>query len=61
MEKEYSISIQEGYSDKVKKTASELINTHGQKILTKIAKCHFKTTDEILHSLGFSRNDLMKD
>ena len=61
MEKEYSISIPKGCSDQVKKTASELINTHGPKILTKIAKCHFKTTDEILYSLGFCRNDLMKD
>ena len=61
MEKEYSISIPKGCSDKVKETASELINAHGPKILTKIAKCHFKTTDAILHSSGFCRNDLIKD
>ena len=61
MEKEYSISIPKGCSDKVKETASELINAHGPKILTKIAKCHFKTTDEVLHSSGFCRNDLARD
>ena len=61
MEKEYSISIPKGCSDKVKETALVLVRKYGPKILTKIAKCHFKTTDEILHSLGFCRNDLIKD
>ena len=56
-----SNSTDEDKNDKVKETASELINAHGPKILTKIAKCHFKTTDEILHSSGFCRNDLIKD
>ncbi|MFW6151887.1 MAG: ribonuclease HIII [Verrucomicrobiota bacterium] len=58
MEKQYETVIPKGASAKVRETAGKLIQTHGPEILLKIAKCHFKTTDEVLETLGFTRSNL---
>ena len=58
LEKKYSLTIPKGCSAMVKDTAAEIIKNYGPQVLLKIAKCHFKTTEEVLLSQGFSRKDL---
>jgi len=58
MSQNYNIKIPKGVSQSVKNTAINLIKQKGPKILIELSKCHFKTTDEVLASTGFTRQDL---
>ena len=58
MGKEYGIEIPKGASEKVRKVAERLVAEKGPSVLTKVAKCHFKTTDQVLAEVGYSRADL---
>ena len=58
IEKKLDVEIPKGCSDNVKNKAMEIIKKHGPEILKDISKCHFKTTDQILESLGYDRTDL---
>jgi len=48
--KELHVVLSKGVSSKVKATAAELVQAHGEAILPTIAKMHFKTAKEILLS-----------
>jgi ribonuclease HIII len=58
MGKEYGIEIPKGASEKVRKVAERLVAEKGPSVLTQVAKCHFKTTDQVLAEVGYSRTDL---
>ena len=58
MGKELQIEIPKGCSEKVKEVALKIISRHKPTVLLQISKSHFKTTDQILNSLGYSRSDL---
>ena len=58
LEKNYSATIPKGCSKMVKDAAIEIVKNYGPQVLLEIAKCHFKTTEEVLFSQGFSRKDL---
>jgi ribonuclease HIII len=56
--KEYKLEIPKGASEKVRRTAEKMVAEHGPGILLETAKCHFKTTDQVLAEVGYSRSDL---
>lgn len=59
IEKDFGIeTVPKGCSEKVKKTAAELVAEKGPDILLKTCKCHFRTTDQVLGINGYSRSDL---
>ena len=58
MKKEYGIEFPKGASEKVKETAVKLSGEEGAQILLKTAKCHFRTTDSILETIGSERKNL---
>ena len=58
MGKQYQIEIPKGASEQVRVIAAKLVENYGPEILTKTVKCHFKTTDQVLDTTGFKRNDL---
>lgn len=47
-----------GASPQVRAAAEEAIRRHGPGILLDVAKCHFKTADEVLAACGHTRADL---
>ena len=51
----YGMALPKGASEKVKTVAGELVKKHGGGALLEAAKCHFKTTDEVLGAQGTSR------
>ena len=53
----YGVKLPKGASDQVKRVAGELVQKHGGAALLETAKCHFKTTDDVLGPLGRSRKD----
>ena len=53
----YSTKLPKGASDKVKAVAGELVEKRGGAALLETAKCHFKTTDDVLAALGKTRKD----
>ena len=58
MGKRYNLAIPKGASALVKKAAVELVSHHGPAALRDACKLHFKTTDEVLSTAGFTRTDL---
>ena len=42
-------------ADKVKQMAGEIAKKHGGAAFLEVAKCHFKTTDDVLGPLGKTR------
>ena len=58
MGKKYQIEIPRGASNYVRNVAEKLVKDYGPNILSKTVKCHFKTTDQVLESTGFNRNNL---
>ncbi len=56
----FGTSLPRGVSLPVRQTAVRLLKEKGPAILWEIAKCHFKTADEVLAEAGFSRSDLPK-
>ena len=51
----YGVKLPKGASEKVKAAAAELVQKHGGAVFLETAKCHFKTTDDVLESLGKTR------
>lgn len=51
----YGVKLPKGASDKVKQVAGEIAKKHGGAAFLEVAKCHFKTTDDVLVPLGKSR------
>ena len=51
----HGVALPKGASDKVKAAAGELVKKHGGGVLLETAKCHFKTTDEVLAGAGKTR------
>ena len=51
----YGVKLPKGASDKVKQVAAEIVQKHGGAAFLEVAKCHFKTTDDVLGPLGKSR------
>ena len=51
----YAVKLPKGASEQVKATAGELVKKHGGAALLETAKCHFKTTDDVLAPLGRTR------
>ncbi len=58
MTQKYGLAIKKGASEAVKDTAVELVRKNNPAILLDAAKCHFKTTDEVLAKLGVPRSVL---
>lgn len=58
MDQDFEISFKKGASAAVKDAAVELVKKHGPQSLIKAAKCHFKTTDEVLALLNLDRKAL---
>lgn len=57
-EKRYGIPAPKGASPQVKEAARELIRKSGPAVLLEVAKCHFKTADDVLAAEGRSRAEL---
>ena len=53
----YGVKLPKGAPDQVKAVAGELVQKKGGAALLETAKCHFKTTDDVLGPLGRSRKD----
>ena len=51
----YGGTLPKGASDKVKAVAGGIVKKHGGAALLETAKCHFKTTDEVLAAAGKTR------
>ena len=51
----YAVKLPKGASEQVKAAAGELVKKHGGAALLETAKCHFKTTDDVLGPLGKTR------
>lgn len=49
------VKLPKGASDKVKAVAAEIAKKHGGVAFLEVAKCHFKTTDDVLGPLGKTR------
>lgn len=54
----YGLTLPKGASNQVQTTARELIKKHGPHVLNAVAKCHFKTTDDVLNAIGLDRRAL---
>lgn len=61
MADQYRMEIPKGASTAVKDTAAKLIENNTPDILIQTAKCHFKTTDAVLESMGLDRNALSSE
>ncbi len=55
MRDQYKQVIPKGASAEVKIVAGALLKAHGPRILLDVAKCHFKTTDEVLQAHASNR------
>ena len=55
LQKRHGVAIPKGVSQKVKDSAIDLVRKKGPMALIETAKCHFKTTDEVLLAAGSSR------
>lgn len=52
IQKRYNHDIFKGASAKVRESAVELVKKEGPEILTEVAKCHFKTSKQVLETAG---------
>ncbi len=58
MGKQYDIEFKKGASAAVCDAAASLVRAKSPEVLLQTAKCHFKTTDKVLGSLGLKRDVL---
>ncbi len=58
MGEQYGQSFPKGASPAVQAAAVALVQAKGEKVLLETAKCHFRTTDSVLQTLGKSREAL---
>lgn len=54
----YKSPMPKGASQMVRNVAVELVKKHGPSVLLEIAKCHFRTVDQILQAVGMDRSAL---
>jgi ribonuclease HIII len=54
----YGITLPKGASEQVKAIAVEQVKKHGPEVLKKLAKCHFRTSDQVLAECGYTRRAL---
>jgi len=57
----YSQPFPKGASPAVKERATQLIGKKGPAVLLDVAKCHFKTTDDVLRGLSLQRSVLGRE
>jgi len=57
----YNTKLRKGASEFTKDAAIQLVAQYGATVLLKTAKCHFRTTDEVLASCGLTRSILGPD
>lgn len=55
MQKRFGLVVPKGASDQVRAAAKQIVTQHGPPVLLDIAKCHFKTTDNVLAELQLQR------
>ena len=61
MNEKYGMKIPKGASARVREVAVQLARTRGPEILMETVKCHFKTTDQVLETIGTDRSALGPD
>jgi ribonuclease HIII len=61
MREEYAMIVPKGASAAVRETAVQLVRQRGPGVLVQAAKCHFKTTDQVLAAAGHDRSELGPD
>jgi ribonuclease HIII len=61
MGEKFGVKIPKGASAQVKEVACEIVKKHGPQVLLDVAKCHFKTADEVLSQCGHVRMILGPD
>jgi len=54
----YGVALPKGASEQVKNAAIDLVAKSGPEYLLKTAKCHFRTTDQVLTACGYTRRAL---
>ncbi len=57
----YGGAFPKGASEAVRQDAAALVAKHGPAVLLDVAKCHFRTADQVLAAAGASRADLGPD
>lgn len=55
MQKRFGLPVPKGASDQVRAAARTIIAKSGPGVLLDIAKCHFKTTDDVLREMDMTR------
>ena len=58
MKDQYDQDFPKGASPKVREEAETLVKTKGPEVLLETAKCHFRTTDQVLAAAGHQRAEL---
>jgi ribonuclease HIII len=58
LRKRFGAIIPKGASEAVKQTAKEIVTQEGPRVLLEVAKCHFKTTDDVLRMANLDREAL---
>lgn len=59
IQKQYKQNIYKGASEKVKEAAVELVQKEGPEVLLNVAKCHFKTSKQVLKMAGHSGEEIV--
>lgn len=57
-EEQYGIALPKGASAAVREAAKKLVEKKGPQVLLEVAKCHFRTTDEVLAEASLTREAL---
>ena len=58
MGRKYEVELKKGASAQVRQLAVDIGRKQGPEVLVDIAKCHFKTTDQVLEAIGATRAEL---
>ena len=58
LQSEFGVPFPKGASAAVVNAARELVSARGPEVMISTAKCHFKTLDKVLESLGLSRENM---
>jgi ribonuclease HIII len=57
----HGVELPKGASEQTRKAGVELVRKHGPVVLIETAKCHFRTTDQVLAEAGHARKELGPD
>ena len=58
LERDYGQPFPKGASPEARAAAEQLVRARGPEILLDVAKCHFRTADQVLEAAGHTRADL---